>query len=190
MKRIAILMSCLLMTTLLITLACSYSFIDLGRPAGIEVQEIEEEQIWQDSSEVVFGTIRGFVKDLETCEGIPGVIVMFEDTLIGTASNLEGKFLIKNVSSGSYTLVAKTIGYDQIRVEDLIIEADDIIELDIVMQSCPTERGGCPMWYPVYQVFIDRYQTSNQKTLYEYGIETMPASTADDILKKIQGFIR
>jgi hypothetical protein len=178
------------MTTLLLTLACSYSFIELSDPAGIEVQEIEEEHTRQDSSQAGFGTIRGFVKDLETCEGIPGVIVMFEDTLIGTASNFSGKFLIKNIPPGSYTLVAKTIGYDQIIVEDLIIEADEIIELDIVMQSCPTERGGCPMWHPVYQVFIDRYQTSNQKTLYEYGIETMPVSTANDILKKTQRFVR
>jgi hypothetical protein len=190
MKSIAILITWILTAILLVTLACSYQFIDLGGPAGDEIQATENEQAWQDSSEVGFASIRGVVKDLETCEGIPGVIIMLEDTLIGTASNCWGDFLIRNVPPGSYTLIAKTIGYNSFIVEDLIIGSDVIIEMDVIMQSIPNERGGCPMWRPVYEVFIDRYQTSNQETLYQYGIETMPVSTVDDILKKTQGFVR
>lgn len=190
MKRIAILITWLLTATWLLTLACSYTFIDLGGPTGDKIQVIENEQAWQDSSEAGFGTVGGVVKDLETCEGIPGVIIMFEDTLIGTASNCWGDFLLKNIPPGSYTLIVKTIGYKSVIVEDLIIGSDEKIEMDVVMQSLPNERGGCPMWRPDYQVSIDRYQTSNLKTIYEYDIETMPASTVDDILKNTQGLVR
>jgi len=190
MKRMAILITWILTASSLMTLSCSYQFIDLGRPAGIKSQVVENERAWQDSSQAGFGTIRGFVKDLETCEGIPGVSILLEDTQIGTASKLGGDFFIKNIPVGKYTLAMKTIGYSTVTVEDLIVKADEIIEMDVVMQSLPNERGGCPFWYPEYEVFIDRYQTSNRETLFEYGIETMPVSTDDDILKKTPGLVR
>lgn len=190
MKPIAIIITCLLTATWLLTVACSYPFIDLGGPAGVKIQAIEKEQTWQDSSKAGFGIITGIVKDKDTGERIPGVSIRLEDTQIGTAARFGGDFFIGNIPPGKYTLTIKTMGYSPIIIEDLIVRADETIEMDVVMQSHPVERGGCPIWYPDYQAFIDRYQTSNQKTIYEYGIETMPVSTIDDILKKTQGFVR
>lgn len=187
MKHIAILITWLLTATWLVTLACSYSFLDLGRSVKTEIQEVGEDQAWQDSAQAGFGTIRGIVKDEETGEGIPDVSVMTEDTEFGAASQYGGDFLIKNIPPGKYTLIIKTIGYNPIVVEDLSIGADETIEMEVRMQRHPVT---CSIGDWIRPPLINRYQTSNQKTIEENEIEAMPASTANEILKKTQGFVR
>lgn len=178
---------CGLIIPWLLIAGCSVPFIELGRPKGIEIKAVEKNQTPQDSSQTGFSTIRGSVKDLETCEGIPGASIMSEDTLFGTASSFSGDFLIKNVPPGRYTIIVKTIGYNPVIVEDLIVRADEIIEMEIVMQSSGVFYDLGDYLLPP---LIKRYQTSNQKTIDEDDIEHMPASTVDDILKKTQGFVR
>ena len=167
--------------------ACSYSFIDFGRHVKIETYEADKEHTWQDSSKAGYGTIRGLVRDFETCEGIPGVSVRLEDTLMGSAASFDGSFFIENIPPGKYTITIKTIWYNPIIVKDLDVRADEIIEMEIEMQREPGNFEFGDYFGPP---LIDRYQTSNQKTIVEDDIETMPVSTADDILKKTQGFVR
>ncbi len=56
-------------------------------------------------------TISGTVKDLNG-EAIPGVNVYLKGTSLGANSDIDGNYEIKNVSNGTYTLVASYVGFD------------------------------------------------------------------------------
>lgn len=57
------------------------------------------------------GQIRGTVKDVATGEPLIGVNVVLKGTSLGAASDIYGKYVINNVSSGSYTMKFSYIGY-------------------------------------------------------------------------------
>ena len=59
--------------------------------------------------------IAGQVVDAETGAGIPGAHVFLSFTMIGTTTDLEGKYALDGIEPGSYTLVVSMIGYQTLR---------------------------------------------------------------------------
>lgn len=56
-------------------------------------------------------SIEGFVRDSQSGEPLPGANIVLVKTSLGAASDLTGKYTIRNVPPGSYTLRATYIGY-------------------------------------------------------------------------------
>ncbi|MEE9553100.1 MAG: carboxypeptidase regulatory-like domain-containing protein, partial [candidate division Zixibacteria bacterium] len=69
------------------------------------------------------GKITGVVTD-EKGEGIPGVSVRIEDTNMGAAASFDGSFVIQNVLPGTYNLVAQSIGYNKMTIQEVKVQAD------------------------------------------------------------------
>ncbi len=66
-------------------------------------------------------TLEGIVLDAATSEPLPGAAVLLvqgesQQMMHGTTANLDGLFSITGVSSGSYTVVARFIGYDEYQI--------------------------------------------------------------------------
>jgi len=59
------------------------------------------------------GTIEGTVRDSQTGEPLPGANVMIVKTSLGASSDINGKYTIREVPAGSYTLRATYVGYRQ-----------------------------------------------------------------------------
>ncbi len=59
------------------------------------------------------GTIAGTVVDARTGEVLPGANVLVENTLLGAASEADGRFTITEVPAGTYTLRARFIGFEE-----------------------------------------------------------------------------
>ncbi len=57
-------------------------------------------------------TISGYVLDSESGEGLPGANVILSGTLMGTATNIDGYFVITEVPSGSYELKFSYMGFE------------------------------------------------------------------------------
>lgn len=57
------------------------------------------------------GTIRGRVFDRDTKEGLPGANVTIRGTSVGTATDLNGAYVIPNAPAGEQTIVVSYIGY-------------------------------------------------------------------------------
>ena len=79
------------------------------------------------------GTIAGKVVDHETGEPLPGVNVLIEGTMRGSATDLEGNYRIKNLPVGTYSLVATYIGYSNYRIEGVQVKANQLEKLDFAM---------------------------------------------------------
>jgi len=84
------------------------------------------------------GDLNGTVIDSETGQPISGVNVIVENTSLSSATDASGKFTIKGIPSGKYTLKFSAIGYEQKRVN---VEILPLQEINIMIEMKPTTRG-------------------------------------------------
>lgn len=67
------------------------------------------------------GIVSGEVRDAVTKQPLPGANIIIVGTNIGTASDVNGYYVIKNVAAGKYILKSSMIGYEPSAFTDLII---------------------------------------------------------------------
>ncbi len=80
----------------------------------------------------VDGSIEGYVLDSKTQEALPGANVQLKGTSIGAATDLQGKFIINQVSPGEYQLVITYIGYHE-KILDISVTAGQKLEENIAL---------------------------------------------------------
>lgn len=81
--------------------------------------------------------ISGVVTDKATGDPLPGASVFIEGTTIGAASSDEGLYKIPRVPAGSFVLVARYIGYQEVRI-DITVAGADLVR-DIEMEFAAVE---------------------------------------------------
>jgi len=73
--------------------------------------------------------VTGTVYDSETGESLIGVNVSIEGTFIGSATDIDGNFVIVNVAPGTYTIKASYVSYSDKRIEGVVVEEGKTINL-------------------------------------------------------------
>lgn len=73
-------------------------------------------------------TIEGVVVDQEG-NVLAGVSVVLEPTSLGTSTDFEGRFIIKNVPSGTYTIVIRYMGYASKSFRSFQVRANEHYDL-------------------------------------------------------------
>lgn len=58
--------------------------------------------------------LSGQIRDKISNELLPGVVVALKNTNYGTTTDANGEFIIKNIPSGSYTLIVRLLSYQPI----------------------------------------------------------------------------
>ncbi|MFQ5754327.1 MAG: carboxypeptidase-like regulatory domain-containing protein, partial [bacterium] len=86
------------------------------------------------ANDIAKGRIIGRLVDAETGEPLIGANVFLEDTMIGAASDLNGKFDIKSVPPGKYNLMISIIGYAKKKLTDVKVPANKIVKLDVTLE--------------------------------------------------------
>ena len=81
------------------------------------------------------GSIKGNVVDGEGLFPLIGVNVIVKDKNIGMATDLEGKFELRKLPVGNYTLVFSYIGYEQLTKTDVIVRPNRITFVDAELQQ-------------------------------------------------------
>ncbi len=79
------------------------------------------------------GTLAGKVVDADLGDGMPGVNVVIDGTMMGAATDLEGAYRLDNVPIGSYTVVATFIGYSKVTIEDVEIKDRQVTTVSFPM---------------------------------------------------------
>ncbi len=80
-----------------------------------------------------YARITGTLVDAETGEPLIGANVFLENTTIGAASDLEGRFTIAKIPSGNYTVVVSIIGYSTRKLADVKIVAGETVTLNLAL---------------------------------------------------------
>jgi len=80
------------------------------------------------------GTIEGSIIDSQTGEALPGANLLLQGTSLGAASDLNGKFTIRNVPPGSYKMRATYIGYNYKEV-NVVVQAGATLKLEVKLEA-------------------------------------------------------
>lgn len=81
------------------------------------------------------GLISGTLIDDQTGDALVGATVFLQDTRFGTTCDLDGAYRLNDVPPGTYTLVVTMIGYHELRIEEVVVTADEVTKLDLTLQS-------------------------------------------------------
>ena len=79
------------------------------------------------------GKIRGKLTDKATGEPLVGASVILKGTSLGASADVNGEYVILNVSPGAYTLEGKYLGYQPLAIENVRVNADLTTEVDFAM---------------------------------------------------------
>lgn len=86
------------------------------------------------------GSVTGVVLDAQTGETLIGANVFIEGTSNGTATNIEGEFILTNVPPESHTLKISYIGYNN-KTIDIIVAAGKKTVVNIEIAYSGIELG-------------------------------------------------
>ncbi len=88
-------------------------------------------------------TIRGGVYDKTSHEGLPGATIIIKDSdpLIGTVSDLDGNFVLKDVPVGRHNLQISMVGYESFIVSELLVSTGREIVLNIELIRHSVDLG-------------------------------------------------
>lgn len=80
-------------------------------------------------SQAQTGVISGTITQADSLTVAPGVNIHLEKTNLGTTSNGNGNYIIKDVPVGNYTLVISTIGYQTLKRE-IYVKQNETVRAD------------------------------------------------------------
>lgn len=81
------------------------------------------------------GTIRGTIVDAKTNEPLIGASVLVEGTTNGAAADLDGNYIIHNVTAGTYVLRASYVAYRPVSIQNVVVENGTETVLNFVMET-------------------------------------------------------
>jgi len=135
----------------------------------------------------------GRIVDETTAQPLSGVQVYVEGTRLGTITDINGRYLILNVASGTHEVVAEMIGFGRKTVTGVVVEGDATISLDIslapraiemeaITVSAEREQGSTAF-------LLDQRagSVSLMDAVGEAEIRKAPDSDAADVAKRMTG---
>ena len=81
------------------------------------------------------GKIVGKATDVQTGEALIGANIIIQGTNLGAATNINGDYLILNVQPGSYTVIARYVGYREVRYENIKVAVNLTTEVNFKLPS-------------------------------------------------------
>jgi len=78
------------------------------------------------------GDVSGVLRDASTGELLPGANIYLEEIGMGTTTNLEGEYNLRNIPEGTHTVLFSYIGYVEQKI-DVSIKGGETFKLDIEM---------------------------------------------------------
>ncbi|OYD14120.1 hypothetical protein CH333_08960 [candidate division WOR-3 bacterium JGI_Cruoil_03_44_89] len=128
----------------------------------------------------VTGKIAGIVTNAETGETLPGANVIIEGTTMGAATNLEGYYVILNVSPGTYRLRASMMGYATSTVTEVRVMIDLTTVIDFKMK--PTVLSGEEVVVTAERPIIQKDVAGTQRSVTSNQIEALPAASISEVV--------
>lgn len=87
------------------------------------------------------GKIKGKVTDRDSGEPLPGANVIVVGTTLGAASDFNGEFVILNIPPGVYTVKTTFVGYQEVNIANLRVNADLTTEANFKLPLTSVEVG-------------------------------------------------
>lgn len=138
-----------------------------------------------------FGSLYGFVKDKQTGEAIPfaNVAVLKDEKVItGGQTDFDGKYIIRDVNAGTYTLQVSCIGYQIQKLQGIIVGVDKTMFQNITLN--PTTEVLSAVQIVNYKVpLFEVDQTSSGAIITAEETRRMPNRSAEERVTSTSGVV-
>lgn len=139
------------------------------------------------------GRIAGKVIDKKTGEELIGVSVQIEGTSIGAATDFEGKFLINNITPGTYNVVVSYISYKKKVIAGVEVKAKETALVNIALEEATKElneiviKGEIKKESANAVLIQQRNSVSVASGVSADLIKKTPDRTTADVIKRVSG---
>ena len=131
------------------------------------------------------GQLSGTIRDAQTGEPIPLATVQIEGTTQGASANLDGEYRIIGVRPGTYTLLARFIGYTPTRIEGVRVNVDLTTTVDFELGEETLETDEVVV--TAEAELVRRDLTSSEFRVTSESIDALPVQEVGDILSTQAG---
>lgn len=145
------------------------------------------------SQPVKLGSLSGKIIDSETGEPIPGVSVMVVGTTTGSTSDIDGYYKIDRIPPGTYTIIARMMGFANVTVKEVEVKEGERNILDLVLTPEAIQMEGVVTKAKRIESTVAGLRSSQKKSpaissgISAEEIKTSAGSKASDVLKRITG---
>ncbi|MFA5833218.1 MAG: TonB-dependent receptor [Bacteroidota bacterium] len=134
------------------------------------------------------GKIAGKIIDEKTNEPIVGANVLLLGTSTGASTDVEGNYIITNVSPGTYTVTISAVGFRKKIVQNVLVNVDLTSRIDGTMSSEAVDLD--PVVVTAERPLIRRDLTSSQTNVDAGQIRSLPVESITGILTTQAGVIQ
>lgn len=125
--------------------------------------------------------ITGRVTDAASGEELPGTNVYIKSLQLGTSADINGNYVIENVPSGTYEVVASYVGYKQFKTNVTVGNSD--VTLDLMLE---------PDFLGLEEVFVTAYGLEKTKNELSYSAQKVDggevsASSTGNFVSSLSG---
>ena len=138
-------------------------------------------------------SIQGKIIDASNSELLPGAVIKIQGTNKGTATDLDGKYILEDVKPGIYTIVISYIGYDTKTIPGVKVIEGEITQIDAALSidGLKTEEitvESSPSLSNEQSLLTEQKNSSKiQDGISEQQIKRSPDAAASDVLKRVMG---
>ncbi len=146
--------------------------------------------VWAQSG----GKLSGKVTDQKTGEALIGAAVTIEGSTRGTATNVNGEYVITDVPAGTHSILIKYISYQNKQVSEIQIKAGQVTVLNIVLNEAATRQLAAVTVKATFKQESVNSLYSKQKNnaaitdgITAEAIRRSPDRSASDVLRRVSG---
>ena len=133
------------------------------------------------------GKLKGLVYDSESKDPLYGCNLTIEGTDMGTATDIDGYFLVMDITPGSYIVKFSMIGYSDYIINDLQVNTDLTTGLTIPMKVSAIK--GAEVIITADENKINKNLTSTTAIITSETIDKLPITEVSDIIGIQAGFV-
>jgi outer membrane receptor protein involved in Fe transport len=134
------------------------------------------------------GSIQGKVTDVATNEGLVGVNVMIKGTYYGATTDLDGKFEVKNVSAGEYTLSFRLLGYKEVEHTGVTVKEGQATTVNAKLEETALSLGQ-EVVVVGEKPLLDPAETQSTRTISDQDIKVSAVQDVKDVVSQQVGIV-
>ncbi len=126
------------------------------------------------------GKIAGKVYDSQG-NTLPGANIMVDGTTIGASSDIDGNYVILNISPGTYTLTASYIGYQKYVIKNIRVTAGFTTNLDFHLRESSMQLEQTVV-VTAKEPLVQKDALGKVSTITQEQLQTMPVENLNQVL--------
>lgn len=134
------------------------------------------------------GAIAGVVRNAQTGEGLANVTVTVNDGRRGATTDSAGRYRMREIRSGWYTLRAGLIGFTPQRRDSLLVRAGGTVVLDLALQPSAVPLDSISI-QATPDPALDPLATGTEQRITGEALRRLPVSSLDEALALSAGAV-